>query len=375
VRILHVVTLVDDRSSYGGPLTVAINQCRELIRRGHDASILAGWRGSGAPPTDLEGVPAHLFPVRDVVPGMRFSGLFSAAMCRWLWHEAPKLDVAHLHLARDLVPLSAGLVLRRRAVPFTTQTHGMVVPDRRPAARLLDRAMTVRVLRGARTRFILTDREQRDLAAVLGTAGTTTYLPNGVDVVTARRRTGQAFDVLFMARLHPRKRVMDFAQAARTMIRERADVRFSVVGPDDGDLPRLREFIAAYPELDGRLNYEGALPHSETTRRLREATAFVLPSVDEPFPMTLLEALAAGTPSICTTSCGLAPVLAENAAAVVIEPGAEALEAALRPLLQDRPQRERLAFEASNTARKHFSMETVGSMLLRSYHLSEPVHP
>ena len=61
MRILHVVTLVDDKSSYGGPLTVAVNQCQELRRRGHDAQILAGWRGKGNPPDEVEGVPAHLF--------------------------------------------------------------------------------------------------------------------------------------------------------------------------------------------------------------------------------------------------------------------------------------------------------------------------
>ena len=84
MRILHVVTLVDDASSYGGPLTVAVNQCRELRRRGHDARILAGWSGRGTPPDELEGVPAQLFPVRSVVPGMRFSGLFSPALVAWL---------------------------------------------------------------------------------------------------------------------------------------------------------------------------------------------------------------------------------------------------------------------------------------------------
>ena len=88
MRILHVVTVVDDRSSYGGPLTVAINHCQELSRRGHDARILAGWLGAGEPPTELEGVPARLFPVRRLIPGMRFSSLLSPALLRGLRREA-----------------------------------------------------------------------------------------------------------------------------------------------------------------------------------------------------------------------------------------------------------------------------------------------
>src|SRR4051812_45446721 len=135
MRILHVVTLVDDRSSYGGPLTVAVNQCRELRRLGHDARILAGWAGLGNPPIELEGVPAHLFRVRSVVPGMRFSGLLSLSMLTWLHRNATTFDVAHLHAARDLVPLAAGTLLRKAGVPYATQTHGMVLPDRRASAR------------------------------------------------------------------------------------------------------------------------------------------------------------------------------------------------------------------------------------------------
>ena len=367
MRILHVVTLVDDQSSYGGPLTVAVNQCRELISRGHDARILAGWAGAGPIPEELEGVPAHLFTVRGLIPGMRFSGLISGAMLTWLHRNAKTFDVAHLHAARDLVPLSAGMVLRRAKVPYTTQTHGMVRPDRRLAARAIDRLLTGRVLRNATARFVLTDTEDRAMVDLLGKNASTVRLPNGVAVHDEARTMTEPLDILFMARLHPRKRVMDFAQAAATLIQEGHSVQFSVVGPDDGDLLLLEEFIAAYPSLSGRLRYEGALPHDAAVSRLAQAGVFVLPSVDEPFPMTLLEALAVGTPSICTTSCGVANDLAWDGAALVVDPGVIPLVEALRQLIQDRAYRHSLSDTARQTARTRYSMEAVGNQLLSAY--------
>nr|WP_269327174.1 glycosyltransferase [Kineosporia mesophila] len=369
MRILHVVTLVDDRSSYGGPLTVAVNQCAELRRRGHDARIVAGWRGDGVTPESIEGVPAHLFPVHNAIPGMRFSGLVSPAMVRWLLRNGRDFDVAHLHLARDLVPLLAALVLMRFKVPYTTQTHGMITPDARIQARTIDRLLTLPVLKRATSRFVLTDLEMKALKALLGNQSVTVQLPNGIALSEHRPRPTERLNVLFMARLHPRKRVMDFAEAARALLAQGIDARFSIIGPDDGELERLLTFIRSNPEVEGSLVYEGALSHAEAVKRLSEASVFALPSVDEPFPMTLLEALAAGVPSICTVSCGVADLLATDDAALVIEPGADQLTAALGLLLSDPRRRAEMAETARHTATKRFSMQTVGTQLLESYEL------
>ncbi len=369
MRILHIVTLVDDRSSYGGPLTVAINQCHELRQRGHDARILAGWAGEGPPPTELEGVPAHLFRVRSVVPKMRFSGLLSFSMLNWLRRNARSFDVAHVHAARDLVPLLAGAFLRLNRVPYTTQTHGMVLPDERRSAQVIDQLLTLRVLRHAKVRFVLTDHETAAMSQLLGDGerSATVRLPNGIAVHEVIRSPSNPLDVLFMARLHPRKRVMDFAAAALALVEEGHEARFSVVGPDDGELDLLQDFITLNPILDGRLFYEGAIAHGAAVPRLALAGVFVLPSINEPFPMTLLEALAVGTPSICTTSCGVASDLRQDDAALVVEPGAEPLEEALRLLIQNPDRRLELSTSGQQTARSRYSMQTVGNRLLTAY--------
>jgi len=367
MRILHVVTVVDSDASYGGPLTVAINQCRELRRRGHEAEIVSGWIGANPPPSHLEGVPATLIPVRSVVPGSRFAGLFSARLMRWVLRHAGDFDAAHIHLARDLVPLSAALTFWLRGTPYVTQTHGMILPDDRRLAKVLDRLITLPVLRRACTRFVLTDAESEALSRLSHRSLETVRIPNGVDVNEVRRRPEASMDVLFMARLHPRKRVLDFARAAATLIGEGLPATFSVVGPDDGDLSELRDFINTSEGLADRLRYQGALPHDQVHQRLLDASIFVLPSVDEVFPMTLLEALATGTPSICTTSCGIAAELAAEDAAVVVPPGPEELTAAVRNLILDSSRRDQLSRTAQSTARRYYSMESVGSCLVGAY--------
>lgn len=371
LRILHVVTLVDDRASYGGPLTVALGHCTELRRRGHEPLLVAGWRGVGSPPTLLEGVPARLFPVRPMVPGLRFASLYSASMHAWLLRHAKDFDVAHLHLARDLVPLVAASVLRRAGVPYLVQTHGMIRPDARLSAKVIDRLATVPTMKAAARLLSLTTTEDGDVTRVAGDGRAPTRLRNGIDVRSAVEHpeddSGRPLDVLFLARLHPRKRVLAFAEAAEVLIAGGVAADFSVVGPDDGDLPKLSEFIKARPTLNGRLRYEGALRHEDAVDRLRRADVYVLPSVNEPYPMSVLEALAAGVPVICTDNCGLAPSLREMGAAEVVSSTQDGLVTGLRRVLTDPAYRGRLTCRAREAAGEEFSLPAVISDLEQHY--------
>lgn len=366
MRILQVVTLVDDQASYGGMVTIAVNQCLELRRRGHDARIIGGWRGNGRPPTQLEGVPAHLFRIRAIIPGMRFS----LALVRWVRDHAHSFDMAHLHLARHLVPLSVAVVLQREGIPYVVQAHGTLQPAPGPRARFLDRRMTRQTLLAARHVFVRSPDERDALARIAGTAEGISLLHNGVmlpERVPASDLEGPA-DVLFLGRLQPDRRVMAFARAAERLVTDGVDATFSVVGPDGGDLRTLLRFIAERPDLAGRLRYEGVLPHDRAVKRLRRADLYVLPSVeDQAYPMSLLEAMAAGVASICTTECGLAGTLARERAAIVANPTVDAIYGAMRRLLINRPARARISARAAATAASVFSIATVAETLEREY--------
>jgi glycosyltransferase involved in cell wall biosynthesis len=378
MRVLHVVTLVDDQVSYGGAVTVALNQCIELRRRGHDARIAAGWRGTGAPPTQLEGVPAHLFRARALAPGMGFSALFSSALVRWVRDHATSFDVAHLHLARDLVPLSVAAVLHRAEVPYVVQAHGALRPAHGRRARLLDRRTIRHTLLSARHIFALTPEERDTVARIAGTTEGISLLGNGIvlpERVPVTTRGGPA-DVVFLGRLQPTRRVMAFAAAAERLVADGVEATFSVVGPDGGDLRALRRFIAERPALAGRLRYEGALPHDQAVERLRRADLYVLPSVeDQAAPMSLLEAMAAGVASICTTECGLAGTLAREGAAHVANPTDDAIYGAMRRLLVDASARARISAAAAATAASMFSMAAVAEVLEEEYGAQGPVDP
>ncbi|MEU6328291.1 glycosyltransferase [Streptomyces sp. NPDC047049] len=365
MRVTHVVTLVSDDGAYGGPVSVATGQLGELASRGHVVELVSLWRGRGAPPRSVDGVPLRARPARTLVPGQGFLGLFHPGLLPLLWRSAGRAEALHLHAGRDLVSLAALAVAVVRRRPFVVQTHGMVQPRRSAVARLFDRAY-VPLLRRAAAALVLTDEEEAGLRQVLGPRGPRLVrLPNGV-----RTRPGDAdrsaADVLFLARLQSRKRPEAFVRMAALVHRKRPEVSFTLHGSDEGRLAEVRRLIAE-EGLGEVVTYGGALDHDAAVRRTARATVYVLPSVDEPFPMSVLESLAVGTPVVCTDSCGIAPALQRREAAVVTDGSPEALADAVLQLLEDHPLRERVVRAGRQAVEEEFSLAAVADRLAELY--------
>ncbi|WP_275466974.1 glycosyltransferase [Streptomyces noursei] len=367
MRIIHVVTLVGDDGAYGGPVGVATAQLGELAGRGHEVGLVALWRGRGAPPRTVDGIPLHTRRARTCLPGQGFSGLFHFGLLPLLWRLAGRADVLHLHAGRDPVSLAAlaAAVLRRR--PFLAQTHGMVQPRRTVPARAFDRCF-VPLLRRAAAVLVLTDAEEAGLREVLGPGGPRLVrMPNGVRVqARGAAAERQPTEVLFLARLQARKRPEAFVRMAALVHAKRPEVTFPVHGADEGRLAEVRLAVAE-EGLGGVVAYGGTLDHDAAVRRLARATVYVLPSVDEPFPMGVLEALAVGTPVVCTDRCGIAPALRRHDAAAVTDGSPEQLAGAVLELLDDTELRDRRAAAGRVAIAAEFSLAAVADRLEEWY--------
>lgn len=369
MRVIHVVTLATPDGAYGGPLRVALNQARGLIEAGHDVTLAAGHLGyEGALPTEIDGVPVRLFPVKRLVPGAGFAGLCSPQLDRWLRKSIPKAEVTHIHLARDLITLPAAVRALVGKRPYVLQTHGMIVTSQHPLAAPLDLALTRRVLRGAHEVFFLTPREKMDLRAVAGQDLKLQALRNGVPFaasqVDRRRRAG--VEVLFLARLHARKRPLQFVAMAGELNRRFPAVKFTLVGPDEGEGAGVLEAIRRLG-LGGRVAWEGAISPAQVADRMRRADIYVLPAVNEPFGMTVVEAMSVGLPVVVTESCGLATEVRAYSAGRVTDESLVSLVNAVGGLLADKAAREAMGERAAQAVRSAFGMNGVVEQLLISY--------
>jgi len=369
MKIVQVVTLVSPDGAYGGPVRVAQNQSTELSKRGHQVQIFAGARGAVDPSYFGPGVRTRLFKTLRLIPGTGFAGLSAPAMLPSLWHSLKDADVVHLHLARDLVMLPAAFLCLIRRTPFVVQTHGMIDESDKKLAKILDTLITLRVLRASKRCFWLTPEEQTSLAGFLGPGhGTLERLVNGVPQADAAVDKGTtSFEFLYLARLHRRKRPAVLVEAATLLAKTIAKpIEVAFVGPDEGEESEVRRKIQASGSSEW-IRVEGPLEPGSTLERMRRASVYVLPSVDEPFPMSVLEAMSVGIPVIVTDSCGLAPFIEESGAGIVCDSSIGGLSSALRRFVEEPGLLASSSAAAVELARKRFSMDGVAKQLEDAY--------
>jgi glycosyltransferase involved in cell wall biosynthesis len=119
-----------------------------------------------------------------------------------------------------------------------------------------------------------------------------------------------------------------------------------------GSLGRAPAFVrsvrrmVAERGLDGRIRFPGECEEEVLDRLYHTASFLVLPSHYEGYGMVLTEALVRGLPVVSTTG-GAIPSTVPDEAAILVDPGDhEALAAGVGRLLDDVPERNRLAAAA-----------------------------
>lgn len=304
MKIAHVVTYISPDGAFGGPVRVALGQAEALAERGHDVTVYAAAPPELAGTSFQNGYTLRTFPAQRIAPAGGFAAMAAPRLRKALKWDAASFDVAHIHLARDLVTIPAARRFRKERVPYFVQPHGMIDASDNPLAKPLDTLATKALLRDAKAVLTLTDREVDDITGI-EPAARTTPISNGIRIGELMPYEGREDTVLFLARLHSRKRPLAFIEMARLLEERLPATRFVLAGPDEGEGDAVRAAIAD-AGMGDRLKWIGAVPPDQTESLLGSVRAYVLPSFGEVFPMTILESLRVGTPVITTDSLGIA---------------------------------------------------------------------
>jgi len=109
--------------------------------------------------------------------------------------------------------------------------------------------------------------------------------------------------ILFLGRLTIQKGPEFFLRAAKKVLEYEKDCHFIVAGMGDM-LPRLID-QAVDMRIADKVIFTGPLTDEEVKHVYKIANVYVMPSVSEPFGITALEAISAGTPTIVSKTAGV----------------------------------------------------------------------
>jgi glycosyltransferase involved in cell wall biosynthesis len=161
-----------------------------------------------------------------------------------------------------------------------------------------------------------------------------------------------------VARFVPRKR-HDVLLRAAAALRDRGvalELELVGYGPIEPEMKRLTAELG----LDAQVVFTGRLRQSAITSRLLEADLFVLTSLWEGMPGSVLEAMAAGLPVVATDASGTNEVVIPGETGLLVPPGdVEATADALARLAGDPGLRRRMGEGGRRRVEEHFSFERV----------------
>ena len=318
---------------------------RRLQSRGHEVVVLArgnclaGWQDAA-----VEGLHVRHYPHVPLKP--MHHAIDRLPLQRWLDAGADGADLIHVHL-----PLFPPLRCRRPLVatfhtPMLADTASIPEPGLHPKlarlnARLFSRGYEQWHLDHAAGVVAVSAQVRREIEAGYRTgSGAIDVIENGVDAqhFAFAPMAGRNQEILFVGRLSYRKGVDRLIEAVAGLGGELRLV-LAGEGPLEAHLRRKVRVLG----LEPRCEFAGFLGRAALRDRLQRAAVFVSPSDYEGFPLTLLEAMAAGAPVVTTRTGPLAddpaawPVLAVDSTAEGLAGGMEAVlsrpaEAAARAL-------------------------------------------
>jgi glycosyltransferase involved in cell wall biosynthesis len=188
-------------------------------------------------------------------------------------------------------------------------------------------------------------------------------VPNGIAVhrfagATASLRKGLpeagSLVVGMAARLVQAKGIATVLLAAREVLAVFPGTLFVFVG--DGPDRVAFEAQAVALEIGSNVVFTGV--RKDMPGVYRSFDIFLLPSLNEGLPMSLLEAMAAGVPVIATAVGGIPEVLNDRKTGLLVKPGDPgALSAAILLLLADPELRARLGQAAQHVVQQLYSAE------------------
>jgi len=172
--------------------------------------------------------------------------------------------------------------------------------------------------------------------------------------------------VLFAGRLTEQKGVQYLLHAIPKIRRVVADVKFLIVG--DGPIEDFLRSEAKRLGVDSDVIFLGRITHDLMPEFYSMADVFVLPSLSESFPNTMLEAMAMEKPAVMTR-VGVAPEILENyETAVLVQPAEpEELADALVDLLSNETLSRKLGRSACELVHREYSWDHVVDQTLDLY--------
>ena len=181
-------------------------------------------------------------------------------------------------------------------------------------------------------------------------------IPNYVDTDAFKpsKTTGKEKNrIIFVGRLDKEKNLVNLIDAVKTL-----DVELVLIG--EGPYEEILK-TKVESERIGNVSFLGVIPNERLPLELNRSEIFVLVSIYEGNPKTLLEAMACGLPVIGTDVRGIKEVINHKKNGYLCDTSAESMKEAIMNVLESDELRGRMGRYARETIVEHYSVKSLAT--------------
>lgn len=367
MKILHVCTSIDP--STGGPANVLARLSRVQVQeRGHELSIV-----TADEPRAVESVALSVRGARLIAAGPAHGAFARGARVAASIEERLRsgVDVVHIHGVWQHAPHTAARAAHAAGVPYIVRPCGMLDPWCLNQGRLKKRAFLALIGRRHLNRAAalhFTTETERQLVEPLRLKPRGFVIPNGLDwdefetlpargAFRAAHAIGDRPLVVFLSRLH-HKKGLDLLLPAFAKLND-SSAMLALIGPGEAAYVEQLRDEAKRLRIDDRVILPGMVAGRARLEALRDADLFCLPSYQENFGVSVIEALGMGTPVLISDQVNIHQEVAAANVGDVVPCHIEPLATRLRAMLSDRARLADMASRARPWVERTFRWDAI----------------
>lgn len=195
------------------------------------------------------------------------------------------------------------------------------------------------------------------------------FIPNGVDLEEFKfkyNKENKKIKILFVGRLEEQKGLRYLIEAISLIKDKHVNLKVLIIG--EGSKKEEFEELSSSLGLNKNIFFLGAKNQKEVFKYYQSSNIFILPSLAEGFPLTILEAWAAELPVIVTNVGGISKICKDKENALIIQPkDSEAIAEAMLTLINDTKLRDKLGKAGRKLVEQKYNWKIINNQIEKIY--------
>jgi len=358
----------------GGVETVTSELARELCNMDHRVSIITLSNTNHDPVAEnIDNLRIYKAKSHELTGILGLQSAFSSETSRLIRKVCRKesADILHANNLFYSTTIAASASKRSLKLPLVTTLHigstSHLEGPMRILTRFYERTIGRWILDQSDHVVAVSDAVRTYLGALNVPNSKISVIPNGVDLNANTPNFGHRNTetrIACIGRLISNKGPQYFVEAAPIILHKFPSTKFLIIGEG----PLLSSLHSRVKELGVKDHFQflGAVPKLSTF--LRDCDVYVRPSLTEGMPLTVLEAMACGIPTVATRIEGAAEILTHGDTGFLVEPkNVDQLAFYISKLVGDPELRSRMGKRARESVENHNDWKAVAIQTSRVY--------